>query len=201
MKRWIKLIGLFFVSVVVLVGCASESEEQAKLLIENFEILDDYDYDKIKVVVEEEKTPQELAFDILAEQMGLNVTPKEEYDEFGLSTSNGIFVNAAILEGPEIPKEPGFDKNAALTAQSKNQNIDNTVMSKFDNIQASRQAAVNNYDINDEQLNIASLIEQRVVKQEEEIAYQREQRRLQDEIFGTPSFEVIENIESNTSTD
>lgn len=201
MKRWIKLIGLFFVSVVVLVGCASESEEQAKLLIENFEILDDYDYDKIKVVVEEEKTPQELAFDILAEQMGLNVTPKEAYDEFGLSTSNGIFVNAAILEGSEIPKEPGFDKNAALTAQSKNQNIDNTVMSKFDNIQASRQAAVNNYDINDEQLNIASLIEQRVVKQEEEIAYQREQRRLQDEIFGTPSFEVIENIESNTSTD
>src|SRR5699024_1774916 len=122
MKRWIKLIGLFFVSVVVLVGCASESEEQAKLLIENFEILDDYDYDKIKVVVEEEKTPQELAFDILAEQMGLNVTPKEAYDEFGLSTSNGIFVNAAILEGSEIPKEPGFDKNAALTAQSKNQN-------------------------------------------------------------------------------
>ena len=60
-------VSLLLFLILVLVGCKQES--QAQLMVENFNIVDPYEYDKIKVVVEEQKTPEQVARDILQEEM------------------------------------------------------------------------------------------------------------------------------------
>lgn len=188
--------GLLLAGALVLVGCQNDSEAKATMLIENFSIVDAYDYDKVKVVVEEERTADEVAKDILADAMNLNITQKETYDEFGISPSNGLFVSAAILDGPEIPVEPGFDKQLALSSNSNNTNNNQEfLVSKFDELQRNRQNIVSNYSQDDTLLDITDTINRRLKEQENRIDEQIEQKRIQEDIFGVPELVEIETYE------
>lgn len=189
-KRTSQLSLLLFL-VLVLVGCKQES--QAQLMVENFNIVDPYEYDKIKVVVEEEKTPEQVARDILQEEMGLDITPQEHYDEYGLSPKNGLFVNSAILEGPEIPSRPGFDINLYLGQRNKDTTVDDYLYVKYDELQQRRSSVLSQFSEEQQVQNIATDIEKRLAEQEQTIYQQQEISRQQEELYPDlfPKIEVI----------
>lgn len=194
-KRY-KQLALLLGMALFLVGCGNDSEAKAELLIQNFSIVDDYEYDRVKVVVEDELTPEEVAKDILADAMNLNITLKDKYDEFGISPSNGIFVSAAILDGPEIPKEPGFDKQAAIQATNNNTNNNQDfLVAKYDELQRNRQNIVSGYSQDDTLVDITDTINRRLNEQTDRIQEQQEHQRLQEEIFGVPELVEIDSYE------
>ena len=184
-------ISLLLFLVLVLVGCKQES--QAQLMVENFNIVDPYEYDKIKVVVEEQKTPEQVARDILQEEMGLDITPQEHYDEYGLSPKNGLFVNSAILEGPEIPSRPGFDINLYLGQRNKDTTVDDYLYVKYDELQQRRSSVLSQFSEEQQVQNIATDIEKRLAEQEQTIYQQQEISRQQEELYPDlfPKIEVI----------
>lgn len=187
----ISQLSLLLVGVLVLVGCKQES--QAQLMVENFNIVDPYDYDKIKVVVEEQKTPEQVARDILQEEMGLDITPQEHYDEYGLSPKNGLFVNSAILEGPEIPSRPGFDINLYLGQRNKDTTVEDYLYVKYDELQQRRSSVLTQYSEEQQIQDIATDIEKRLAEQEQTIYQQQEISRQQEELYPDlfPKIEVI----------
>lgn len=189
-KRTSQLSLLLFL-VLVLVGCKQES--QAQLMVENFNIVDPYEYDKIKVVVEEEKTPEQVARDILQEEMGLDITPQEHYDEYGLSPKNGLFVNSAILEGPEIPSRPGFDINLYLGQRNKDTTVEDYLYVKYDELQQRRSSVMSQFSEEQQIQDIATDIEKRLAEQEQTIYQQQEISRQQEELYPDlfPKIEVI----------
>lgn len=189
-KRISQLSLLLFL-VLVLVGCKQES--QAQLMVENFNIVDPYEYDKIKVVVEEQKTPEQVARDILQEEMGLDITPQEHYDEYGLSPKNGLFVNSAILEGPEIPSRPGFDINLYLGQRNKDTTVDDYLYVKYDELQQRRSSVLSQFSEEQQVQDIATDIEKRLAEQEQTIYQQQEISRQQEELYPDlfPKIEVI----------
>ena len=182
---------MLLVVVLVLVGCKQES--QAQLMVENFNIVDPYEYDKIKVVVEEQKTPEQVARDILQEEMGLDITPQEHYDEYGLSPKNGLFVNSAILEGPEIPSRPGFDINLYLGQRNKDTTVDDYLYVKYDELQQRRSSVLSQFSEEQQVQDIATDIEKRLAEQEQTIYQQQEISRQQEELYPDlfPKIEVI----------
>lgn len=187
----ISQVSLLLFSILVLVGCKQES--QAQLMVENFNIVDPYEYDKIKVVVEEQKTPEQVARDILQEEMGLDITPQEQYDEYGLSPKNGLFVNSAILEGPEIPSRPGFDINLYLGQSNKDTTVDDYLYVKYDELQQRRSSVLSQFSEEQQVQNIATDIEKRLAEQEQTIYQQQEISRQQEELYPDlfPKIEVI----------
>ena len=191
-----KQLALLLGMSLILVGCGNDAEAKAELLIQNFSIVDDYEYDRVKVVVEDELTPEEVAKDILADTMNLNITLKDNYDEFGISPSSGIFVSAAILDGPEIPIEPGFDKQAAIQATNNNTNNNQDfLVAKYDELQRNRQNLVSGYSQDDTLVDITDTINRRLNEQTDRIQEQQEQQRLQEEIFGVPELVEIDSYE------
>lgn len=187
----ISQLSILLVGVLVLVGCKQES--QAQLMVENFNIVDPYDYDKIKVVVEEQKTPEQVARDILQEEMGLDITPQEHYDEYGLSPQNGLFVNSAILEGPEIPSRPGFDINLYLGQRNKDTTVEDYLYVKYDELQQRRSSVMSQFDEEQQIQDIATDIEKRLAEQEQTIYQQQEISRQQEELYPDlfPKIEII----------
>lgn len=187
----ISQLSILLVGVLVLVGCKQES--QAQLMVENFNIVDPYDYDKIKVVVEEQKTPEQVARDILQEEMGLDITPQEKYDEYGLSPTNGLFVNSAILEGPEIPSRPGFDINLYLGQRNKDTTVEDYLYVKYDELQQRRSSVMSQFSEEQQIQDIATDIEKRLAEQEQTIYQQQEISRQQEELYPDlfPKIEVI----------
>lgn len=187
----ISQLSILLVGVLVLVGCKQES--QAQLMVENFNIVDPYDYDKIKVVVEEQKTPEQVARDILQEEMGLDITPQEHYDEYGLSPTNGLFVNSAILEGSEIPSRPGFDINLYLGQRNKDTTVEDYLYVKYDELQQRRSSVMSQFSEEQQIQDIANDIEKRLAEQEQTIYQQQEISRQQEELYPDlfPKIEII----------
>lgn len=187
----ISQLSILLVGVLVLVGCKQES--QAQLMVENFNIVDPYDYDKIKVVVEEQKTPEQVARDILQEEMGLDITPQEKYDEYGLSPTNGLFVNSAILEGSDIPNRPGFDINLYLGQRNKDTTVEDYLYVKYDELQQRRSSVMSQFSEEQQIQDIANDIEKRLAEQEQTIYQQQEISRQQEELYPDlfPKIEII----------
>lgn len=171
-------------SVLVLGACSSAREKDAEVVISNFSIVDDYAYDKVKVIVEEEKTPEQVAKELLLAQMNLSVTIPNMYPEYGVDKDNGIFVNSAILDGPNIPTEPGFDKASALAGQTNTGLSQDEIIGTFEDLQRARAIAAAKQE-QEQEVNIANDIQRRLLEQQEQIQQQQEQKQLQDELFGT----------------
>lgn len=176
---------LVIVSSVFLLGaCSSKREKDAEVLISNFSIVDDYAYDKVKIIVEEEKTPEQVAKELLLTKMNLSISVPTMYPEYGVDKDNGIFVNSAILDGPNIPTEPGFDKAEALVGQTNRGLSQDEVIDTFEELQRARAIAAAKQE-QDQEVNIANDIQRRLLEQQAQIHQQQEQKQLQDELFGT----------------
>lgn len=183
--------------MVTLYGCENEEKEARIIKREEFAIVDTYDYDLVKVVVEEEKTAEELATEILLDEMGLNIEDSVSYERYGISNSNGIFVNAAILDGTDLPTVSGFDLET-INALNTDSGADEETLTytKFNDLQANRERSVSSYNQNKE-LNATELseaIEKAAAEQKEKIANQKKEKELQNASNGGElEEEVIEN--------
>ena len=196
MKRT-KLLLALPILLGTLYGCENEEKEARILEREDFAIVDTYDYDLVKVVVEEEKTAEELATEILLDEMGLNIEDSVSYERYGISNSNGIFVNAAILDGTELPTVSGFDLET-INALNTDSGADEETLTytKFNDLQANRERSVSSYNQNKE-LNATELseaIEKAAAIQKEKIANQEKEKELQNASNGGElEEEVVEN--------
>lgn len=98
--KWVIVVGL----VGVLSGCTSAEEK--KIVEEekrDFNLLYRYEDDKLRPVVEKEKTPEELVEEIVLEELGMD-TGGETYKEYGVLKGQGLFIESAIREGTTIPR-------------------------------------------------------------------------------------------------
>lgn len=174
---------------VVLVGCSSEKEEQ-KLVIENFELVDTYDYDKVKVVVEDEKTPEELAYDVLMDTMGLSNEQSVGYKEVGIDEGNGVFINAGILEGNTIPNVSGYSAEDIATISSGKDKSEDRKVEEYIKLQENRARKVSVYDEDKALEDTKRRIEQAAKEQELRIKEQQEDSKKQQEEKGDPEFNI-----------
>src|SRR5699024_3000759 len=192
MSKRIKYLTIsLLMPLLILGGCGNEKEQQ-KLNIQNFDIIDTYDYDKVKVVVEEDKTPEELAYDVIMESMGLSNNQEEGYREVGISEDNGVFINAGILEGSQIPKVSGYSSEDLAQVNSWSEQSDTVKLEQFKEIQKNREYKVSVYDEEEVMKETAERIRQASKEQEIRKQEQLEQREEQQQGQSDPEF-IIES--------
>ena len=166
-------------SVAILAGCSNEKEEQ-KLTIQNFDIVDTYEYDKVKVVVEEEKTAEELAYDVLMDTMGLANNQEDGYKEVGINEKNGVFINAGILEGNQIPKVSGYSAEGALVVNDGGEQSETVKLEYFKELQKNREYKISSYDEDEALKETAEKIKQATLEQQIRIQEQEDAKFIQD---------------------
>lgn len=174
---------------IALVACSSEKEEQ-KLTIENFDLVDTYQYDKVKVVVEDEKTPEELAYEVLMDTLGLTSDQQDSYKEVGISDTNGVFVNAGILEGSNIPNVSGFSAEQAAMLDNEKDKSESMKIEEFQKLQESRERKVSVYDEEKSLEDTKKRIERAAKEQEIRIQEQQKEAQEQQKGKGNPEFNV-----------
>lgn len=184
---------LLLTPVLILAGCG-DKEEQQRLTIQNFDLMDTYDYDKVKVVVEDKKTSEELAYDVIMESMGLANNDTEGYKEVGISESNGVFINAGILEGDKIPTLSGYSVEDALQVNSGAEQSEAVKIEKFKELQKNRGYKVSVYDEDEVLKETAERIKQASMEQETRRQEQLEKQEEQELEKGDAEF----NIETDT---
>lgn len=90
-------------------GCGSDEDEIVSQAKEDFNVLYTYEEDKIRPVLDEEKTPEELAKEYLKGSLGIeNGEPK--FAERGVVEDQGVFVESGIYEGGTIPNVAALSK-------------------------------------------------------------------------------------------
>ena len=183
----------------MLFGCSDEKEQQ-RLTIQNFELIDTYEYDKVKVVVEEEKTPEELAYDVLMASMGLVVNDDEGYKEVGISEKNGVFINAGILEGNRIPKVSGYSARDIAQVNSGQEQSDSVKLEHFQELQKNREYKVSVYDEEAVLQETADRIKQAALEQQLRRDEQKLKQEQQEYGVGTPEF-IIETFDPDGNID
>lgn len=196
-----KLKGLLIVlmPLLILVGCSDE-EEQQNLTIQNFELVDTYEYDKVKVVVEDEKTSEELAYDVLMETMGLTTNENEGYKEVGISENNGVFINAGILEGNQIPKVSGYSVSDIAQVNSGQEQSESVKLEHFQELQKNREYKVSVYDEDEVLKETTDRIKQAAMEQQLRRDEQLQKQEQQEIEGGTPEF-TIESVDPDGNID
>lgn len=176
---------LMVCGVLVLTGCQSKEEKQVKKEKEEFQLLYEYEEDKVRPVVMKEKTPEELLEDIVMEELGME-TDTDSYKERGVLKGQGIFVESAIREGSEIPQV------SAIPLDKRNEKESNDVASEekkkkeFDELMAQRRKLLESQYENDakDKKALLSELEKRLERQEK--------RGKPGEVIGVPEKEKAE---------
>lgn len=184
-----KVLVLLSMVGIVLVGCSGEKEEQ-RLVIENFDLVDTYEYDKVKVVVEDLKTPEELAYEVLMDSMGLSSERSVGYKEVGIDDGNGVFINAGILEGNRIPNVSGYSAEDIASIESGRSTSEDRKVREFLKLQENRARKVSVYDEERALEDTQRRIEQAAMEQELRIQEQQEEAQKQQKEKGEPEFNV-----------
>lgn len=199
MRNKAKIVFVLLTPLLVLFGCSDEKEQQ-RLTIQNFELIDTYEYDKVKVVVEEEKTPEELAYDVLMESMGLVANDVEGYKEVGISEKNGVFINAGILEGNRIPKVSGYSARDIVQVNSGQEQSESVKLEHFQELQKNREYKVSVYDEDAVLQETANRIKQAALEQQLRRDEQKLKQEQQEYGGGTPEF-IIETVDPDGNID
>lgn len=99
MLRWLLIV---LIVLLGLVGCNKEELMLVQEAKEDFRVLYAYEEDKLRPVLEEEVTEEELARRYLLTRLELEeVNP--EYKERGILPEQGIFIESAVYDGGSIP--------------------------------------------------------------------------------------------------
>lgn len=178
---------LLVAPLLLLTGCGEE-EEQQRLTIQNYSLIDTYEYDKVKVVVEDEKTPEELAYDVIMESMGLTADEEDGYKEVGINQSNGVFINAGILEGNRIPTVSGFSAEDALLVNDGGEQSEALRLEQFKELQKNREYKVSVYDEEEVLKETAERIKQ--ASMEQELRRQEQMEKAEEQQQGEPEFTI-----------
>lgn len=199
MRSKAKLVFVLLTPLLVLFGC-SDKKEQQRLTIQNFDLIDTYEYDKVKVVVEEEKTPEELAYDVLMESMGLVDSEEEGYKEVGINEKNGVFINAGILEGNRIPKVSGYAARDIAQVNSGQEQSESVKLEHFQELQKNREYKVSEYDEDAVLQETTDRIKKAALEQQVRRDEQRQQQEQQEYGEGSPEF-IIETVDPDGNID
>lgn len=184
----IKKIGLLVLATTLfLVGCSNEEVEERKQARVNYEILDTYEYDRVKVVVEEELTAAELATETLREKVGLTTGGVLKYSQVGIAEGLGIFVETAISDGSVIPTKSGFsDAEIEAVNSSTDKSWEELLVENFSTLEEGRKKSLSSLNENIDKeseltAEIAKAAEEqkaRIAKQEKDLEEQQKQEAI-----------------------
>lgn len=115
-----KIFAPIALSILLLSACGGgEEKEKVNQAKKDFNILYTYDESKILPVIEDEKSPNELAKEYLTDRMGLNNDESPKYKERGVEKEQGIFIESAIYEGGEVPNVSAMDDETKERIEGK----------------------------------------------------------------------------------
>ncbi len=184
----IKKIGLLVLATTLfLVGCSNEEVEERKQSRVNYEILDTYEYDRVKVVVEDELTAAELATETLREKVGLTTGGVLKYSQVGIAEGLGIFVETAISDGSVIPTKSGFsDAEIEAINSSTDKSWEELLVENFSTLEDGRKKSLSSLNENIDKeseltAEIAKAAEEqkaRIAKQEKDLEKQQKQEAI-----------------------
>ena len=177
-----KVFPVLLMSLLVLSGCKDEELEERRVARIDYEILDFYDYDRVKVVVEDEKTAEELANEKLREKVGLTDTSDYSYPEVGIASSQGIFVETAIADGPVLPTLHGFSiQDADLINNTGIVEWESRLQESYDKLIGTRQQDLEVLQENfDSQADLIAEIEREAEEQRKRIEEQKKAKEEQE---------------------
>lgn len=112
-----KLLFLMLIPFV-LTACGNEEKELVAQAKEDFNALYFYDEDRIRPVIEEEKTPEELAKDYLMSSIDM-LDEEPTFKERGVLENQGVFVESGIYDGNRIPNVSAISQEEADLANSE----------------------------------------------------------------------------------
>lgn len=137
-------LGILIVSIpIFLTGCGEEKKAVAKAK-EDFKVLYTYDEDRIRPVLEEEKSTEELAEEYLMSRMGMN-EGEPTYSERGVLENQGVFVESGIYEGTKIPNVSALSEEDRKKAQENNQDVfAEEKADEYDELKKERQKVIDN---------------------------------------------------------
>lgn len=193
-RKWLIVVGL---SLLLLAGC---NEEEKALRVErtNFDVLDTYSYDKVKPVIEKEKTPQEMAEQILKVKVGLVDDTAKGYPEKGLAKGQGIFVESGILDGSVIPNRSGFSKSEISQINNNDkEEWESELQTTFKDLESGRKKSLDSLKENDTSKDdLAKEIEKATKEQKERI--EKQKKAKESEIKGGEKAEVKEETKKES---
>lgn len=165
--RGIKIGLVILGSVLLLSGCKTKEEKIVEQEKEQFNLLYDYETDKLRPVITKEKTPEQLIQDIVMEELGLN-TGGRKYKEHGVLKGQGIFIESAIRDGTSIPNVSAIPYVDRVTERDYTEETEQEKKALFAKLMAQRETILQGqYDDEDKtrQTLIAEL-EKRIEDQE-----------------------------------
>lgn len=190
-----KHIGLLLLATtLVLVGCSDEELEVRKQARVNYEILDTYEYDRVKVVVEEELTAAELATETLRQKVGLTTGGILKYGEVGIADGQGVFIETAIADGSVIPTKSGFsDAEINIINTSTDKEWEQELVEQFSVLEGGREKSLASLNENiDKESELTAEITKAAEEQKKRIAEQEkalEEQQKQEEVLENTSEE------------
>lgn len=161
-------------------GCSDEEAEERREVRINYNILDTYDYDRVKVVVEDEMSAEDLARETLRSKVGLTSGGTITYPETGILEGQGVFVETAIADGSVIPTRSGFSRGDIDRINRADDNSwEEQLEQSFSVLEDGRKQALSSLNEGiDRESDLAAEITRAAEEQRERIA---EQERLREE--------------------
>lgn len=140
------LIGLMVGSIIFIAGCGEEKKivEEAK---NDFRVLYEYEEDKIRPVLDDEMTEDELAEKYLLTRLELE-EDEPIYKERGVLRDQGIFVESAIYDGGSVTNISAMSRETAeiLRGERKDRSLEKKE-NEFKELAESRQEVLSDqYD-------------------------------------------------------
>lgn len=175
-------------TTLILVGCTDEELEVRKQERVNYTILDTYEYDRVKVVVEDELTAEELATETLRSKVGLTTGGILKYGEVGISENQGVFIETAIADGSVIPTKSGFsDSEIDLINTSVDKSWEQQLVEQFSVLEGGREKSLASLNENiDKESELTAEITKAAEEQKARIAEQEkalEEQQNQEELI------------------
>ena len=134
--------------VLVLTGCQSKEEKQVQKEKKEFVLLYEYSEDKVRPVILQEKTPEELVEEIVMEDLGMDAG-KGIYKERGVLKGQGVFVESAIREGAEIPQVSAIPVEERDKVDSNDEENEARKKRDFEKLQSQRRQLLKSQYEND----------------------------------------------------
>ncbi|MBX9158262.1 hypothetical protein [Bacillus cereus] len=184
MKPYMKkltILGVLGAVSLSLAACDSDEEKAVKAQKKDFKVVYDYDYDSTRVVVEKEKTVEELAKDMMLQNVGLD-TKEKRFAAVGVEKEQGIFIESAVRDGDAIPKVSAMTKEQIAELNQQDDGFAEKKKQTFEKLKEQRQAVLSKQYEDDkvETKKLEDDLKKKVAEQTKKIEKQKVDKEKQD---------------------
>ncbi|PGT89931.1 hypothetical protein [Bacillus thuringiensis] len=179
-KKWL-MLGALTMSVVMLSACDSDEEKSIKEKKKSFQPIYSYDYDETRVIVEKKKSPQDLAKEMMLENVGLD-TKVQRYAKKGVEKDQGVFLESAVRDGDKIPKVSAMSKQDIEALKQKDDGFEEKKKQTFEKLKEQRQAVLSK-QYEDDKVDVQNFekeLKKKAEEQTKKIAEQEKAKAKQD---------------------